>query len=116
MKLYCRSREGAWIEMSVVIPFGIVYTVAPVRERGLKWLQDCYAAVFRCRSREGAWIEITYKEPLDIWHLCRSREGAWIEISCWLFSLRLISVAPVRERGLKLCRLFLMLLEILSLP
>ena len=32
-----RSREGAWIEMSVVIPFGIVYT---------------------SRSREGAWIEI----------------------------------------------------------
>ena len=31
-----RSREGAWIEISKISPPHIAYTVAPVRERGLK--------------------------------------------------------------------------------
>ena len=34
--------------------------------------------------------------------MCRSREGAWIEIPLAVYTLLLIIVAPVRERGLKL--------------
>ena len=52
------------------------------------------------RSREGAWIEITttfgYFQRIG-----RSREGAWIEILSPLVNLVMLSVAPVRERGLK---------------
>ena len=33
-----RSREGAWIEMLLYIIAQIVLAVAPVRERGLKFL------------------------------------------------------------------------------
>ena len=34
--------------------------------------------------------------------LCRSREGAWIEMPIVYMTFILSSVAPVRERGLKL--------------
>ena len=34
-----RSREGAWIEMAVGTWAGIATTVAPARERGLKFCQ-----------------------------------------------------------------------------
>ena len=53
--------------------------VAPVRERGLKY-------VFGGTVRAGAG---------------RSREGAWIEIAKELKRMDLENVAPVRERGLK---------------
>ena len=33
-----RSREGAWIEMSIPSAATVTYSVAPVRERGLKYL------------------------------------------------------------------------------
>ena len=54
--------------------------VAPVRERGLKfidwmdYLNDC------SRSREGAWIEIGKSWLRQQASLRRSREGAWIEM------------------------------------
>ena len=32
-----RSREGAWIEIALCVAIGAAATVAPVRERGLKW-------------------------------------------------------------------------------
>ena len=54
------------------------------------------------RSREGAWIEIAAVGKYLTEAFSRSREGAWIEI---LFRLRvdkILAVAPVRERGLKL--------------
>ena len=39
-----RSREGAWIEMSLSMELNIKYLVAPARERGLKslsqWVDD----------------------------------------------------------------------------
>ena len=34
----CRSREGAWIEISDLLPVLLPVVVAPVRERGLKFL------------------------------------------------------------------------------
>ena len=54
--------------------------VAPVRERGLKFLVLLVLYPNHSRSREGAWIEIimtmvNVTEPPG-----RSREGAWIEI------------------------------------
>ena len=75
--------------------------VAPVRERGLKYLVKNQPAIIYSRSREGAWIEIKdvaynqYRltvapvrerglksvQPMFLLKLiCRSREGAWIEI------------------------------------
>ena len=83
MVVLCRSREGAWIEMSysryvlgrdtvaparerglksVVVPRagGYALTVAPARERGLKWLSSAAARPIASRSREGAWIEIRF--------------------------------------------------------
>ena len=81
MNKWCRSREGAWIE------------ITSTQERSSKCIR---------RSREGAWIEIkppTYKySSLS----GRSREGAWIEISAKVWSAREGCVAPARERGLKL--------------
>ena len=57
-------------------------SVAPVRERGLKFVSlAVYSAKIR-RSREGAWIEITSLSALVKGTECRSREGAWIEIIC----------------------------------
>ena len=77
-----RSREGAWIEILITPTRMCWRTVAPVRERGLKYFPLPQCAVIVRRSREGAWIEIT---PVN-----NGRTA--------------IRVAPVRERGLK-CRL-----------
>ena len=53
-----RSRLGAWIEM---IPSAITFPpmiVAPVWERGLKFLRPTIKRQSIRRSRLGAWIEI----------------------------------------------------------
>ena len=55
-----RSREGAWIEISVLF---LPHDHTPKR-----------------RSREGAWIEIEKKLVNQEGVVGRSREGAWIEI------------------------------------
>ena len=55
--------------------------VAPVRERGLKCKISALTAGYNlCRSREGAWIEMTMDIIPARQVNCRSREGAWIEI------------------------------------
>ena len=54
-----RSREGAWIEILYREKARSKTSVAPARERGLKY--SCYGSNNSCsyrRSREGAWIEI----------------------------------------------------------
>ena len=53
------------------------------------------------RSREGAWIEIDGYVIDNQIRVSRSREGAWIEMVSRLRITSCISVAPVRERGLK---------------
>ena len=53
-----RSREGAWIEMSMVWTKNKRVDVAPVRERGLKYAGRGNPHPRASRSREGAWIEI----------------------------------------------------------
>ena len=57
-----------------------------------------------CRSREGAWIEIQPKNKCcnSLWR--RSRKGAWIEIMTKNTEDKKRTVAPARERGLKLVR------------
>ena len=57
---------------------------------------------FFCRSREGAWIEIPIILAMCLIAYGRSREGAWIEITSFHFVCSLNTVAPARERGLKL--------------
>ena len=54
--------------------------VAPARERGLKFYSQYLIALTLGRSREGAWIEIGLIGRSDSRYLSRSREGAWIEI------------------------------------
>ena len=98
-----RSREGAWIEIIVGGRGALHILVAPVRERGLKFittqsvLKDGQVAPVRerglkyiplskrmvmvhSRSREGSWIEISITTSLPKRSPSRSREGAWIEI------------------------------------
>ena len=55
-------------------------TVAPVRERGLKYKLTSLLPTLYSRSREGAWIEIDLSLLNSALDSGRSREGAWIEI------------------------------------
>ena len=57
-KILGRSREGAWIEISVDVRASSSMRVAPVRERGLKLLSVVLCLTVLSRSREGAWIEM----------------------------------------------------------
>ena len=98
-----RSREGAWIEISLFLVCSLVTDVAPVRERGLKLLLRLKVLLIQLvapvrerglkylqrsapgfeqyrRSREGAWIEISILRSSLRTLSSRSREGAWIEI------------------------------------
>ena len=54
------------------------------------------------RSRKGAWIEIPPLQGLKLYGDCRSRKGAWIEIRFNRSHGYKTTVAPARERGLKL--------------
>ena len=89
-----RSREGAWIEISVSKGHAGASYVAPARERGLKSYRQC-------RNRQ---------------KLCRSRKGAWIEIRQVTIRNEIRKVAPVRERGLKCPYVKYILIFYLSLP
>ena len=77
-------------------------SVAPVRERGLKFFSVLFPRMLVCsRSRKGAWIEI-YERGLsnDVYFVAPVRERRlkwWYCSCCHLFYF----VAPVRERGLK---------------
>ena len=75
-----RSREGAWIEITIIYSYFFVLQVAPARERGLKYVViHSGLKLQERRSREGAWIEIVTEQSLQ---------------PCF-------QVAPARERGLK---------------
>ena len=75
-----RSREGAWIEISLQKTDCKTRKVAPARERGLKYHCAMPLQARQGRSREGAWIEIIQRGVNVMGALSRSREGAWIEI------------------------------------
>ena len=91
MKYYLRLFAKKWVR------------VAPVRERGLKFLYRFrYHLRKQRRSRKGAWIEIVIPSPIRVAFSGRSRKGAWIEIFENMNVDKVTPVAPVRERGLKL--------------
>ena len=90
--------------------------VAPVRERGLKLCMIYSVLSLSCRSREGAWIEILSRRSPQFYTIGRSREGAWIEMVASSPNVKLISVAPVRERGLKYANHVTLRLTVVSLP
>ena len=80
----------------------LLYTVAPARERGLKFAVAADPKGFRwvAPARERGLKCAAMETFVDGW--CRSREGAWIEISKNTANLFIkIGVAPARERGLK---------------
>ena len=61
------------------MPLPSAVSVAPARERGLKFLLVLKQPASVRRSREGAWIEIETANRIIV-RGNRSREGAWIEI------------------------------------
>ena len=69
LAIWCRSREGAWIEIEVQRYNEGGCVVAPARERGLKWQIITLVKALLRRSREGAWIEI----PQRLTHLSYTR-------------------------------------------
>ena len=77
----CRSREGAWIEMAAGAVAGGISSVAPARERGLKFrllvLLVAPLAVAPARERG---LKSQRRNSGGSSGRCRSREGAWIEI------------------------------------
>ncbi len=101
LPLHSRSREGAWIEIALLISMPKGARVAPVRERGLKFFgfafQRPLSHVAPVRERGLKSSRLVY----DKWVNRRSREGAWIEMAPVTLSASLPQVAPVRERGLK---------------
>ena len=76
-------------------------SVAPARERGLKFVLFGLLIKLRSRSRKGAWIEILKPGIGADYFGRRSRKGAWIEIYTSKTRLKMRRVAPARERGLK---------------
>ena len=61
-----RSRKGAWIEMLADQTFAEECDVAPVRERGLKYVPWSSITGEQSRSRKGAWIEIKMRLMLSV--------------------------------------------------
>ncbi len=55
-----RSRKGAWIEIPLAFGTAERFAVAPVRERGLKYLLKNMMLKLMGRSRKGAWIEMLF--------------------------------------------------------
>ena len=76
-----RSRKGAWIEILIMY---------------------CLFAISHSRSRKGAWIEMRGSSRRNFRNHGRSRKGAWIEMPAGTIAHCFVTVAPARERGLKL--------------
>ena len=89
-----RSREGAWIEINMIIKEFNYKDVAPVRERGLKYYV-------------GGKIESVKVAPV--------RERGLKLKNCF-FNSPQKAVAPVRERGLKYVICLRFLIDKVSLP
>ena len=70
--------------------------VAPVRERGLKYMSVVFPMIFICRSRKGAWIEMPITLAILLISYGRSRKGAWIEMPITL-AILLISYGRSRK-------------------
>ncbi len=77
---FVAPRSGAWIEMgeasTVVCQFGSL----PVRERGLKCLNNHRTLGRSVAPRSGAWIEMYRDNPPRESQSVAPRSGAWIEI------------------------------------
>ena len=97
-----RSREGAWIEIDWVIVKVNCFIVAPVRERGLKFLVGILRIYMMGSLPWGSvdWNCINRRDQ------CINRMSLpWGSVD-WNFKNKIVFscvyVAPVRERGLKL--------------
>ena len=81
---------------------GTIATVAPVRERGLKFiilLAVIWPLVVAPVRERGLKYRVATSGIRK--RAGRSREGAWIEMDMFDFYWPSFAVAPVRERGLK---------------
>ena len=98
---FCRSREGAWIEIRIPEKTRLAARVAPARERGLKSHVSRKPAKAKnvAPARERG-LKLSLSSACTP-ALSRSREGAWIEILVIRCPPAAPLVAPARERGLK---------------
>ena len=70
------------LKFLVAMPKCLTFPVAPVRERGLKSCGQCLGCrLDKGRSRKGAWIEMSVFRMKFVLLMSRSRKGAWIEIN-----------------------------------
>ena len=99
------SFAGAWIEIFLVDKADVDETVAPSRERGLKYIKMVLGQTGKSRSFAGAWIEIQKGMLIKLNTYSRSFAGAWIEILYPMALYKPLPVAPSRERGLKCLRM-----------
>ena len=101
-KPWCRSREGAWIEIAEQSRKQSPIPVAPVRERGLKCTQLLTSAIYgkvapvreRGLKYAGAWAGKRSGKVAPVRE--RGLKYRWRRRRRWADL-----VAPVRERGLK---------------
>ena len=76
-----RTLTGAWIETIVSCIVLFVFSVAPLRVRGLKRIAALLSVFLSSRTLTGAWIEINkWRSKLEHPE-GRTLTGAWIETS-----------------------------------
>ena len=87
--------------MTLLITTKWSLSVAPARERGLKFRLNSAGEVMYCRSREGAWIEITVLTSVSVIDTVAPARERGLKSPLSIARQATRSVAPARERGLK---------------
>ena len=111
-------RAGAWIEtLRWRWRHDCCWWSLPVRERGLKHIQGGdRIKLLTVAPRAGAWIETSRQKHSHATPIVAPRAGAWIETPSVRLQQWITLSLPVRERGLKLCRLQLLSIRFCRSP
>jgi len=98
-----RSFTGAWIETQKIGVYDFECDGRSFTGAWIETLLELYLIERKNgRSFTGAWIETTSTTLQFLKLFCRSFTGAWIETKYFFFHQSSSTVAPSRERGLKL--------------